>query len=116
MTTYTIILGTGPYTSERPYTALRFAYTALLDDIKVNMFLFEDSIFTVKKAQQPANVYNLEEWVKKCMEEEGFQIAACGVCMKTRGMQENELIEGVKLGTMELCLNMVKESDKELFF
>lgn len=113
---FAIILGSGPYTSERPYTALRFAYTALLDGNDVKMFMFEDAIFACKKNQNPANTYNIEEWIGKCMEEPNFEIAACGVCMKARGVASDELIVNVKTGTMELLLEYVKEADKELFF
>ena len=112
----TIFIGSGPYTSERPYTALRFAYTALLDDNEVKIFAFEDAIFALKKNQSPANVYNIEEWVSKCLEEEGIEIAACGVCMKSRGMDKSELVDGIKIGTMEMALEYTKESDKQLFF
>lgn len=116
MVSITIILGSGPYTTERPYTALRFAYTALLDENQVNLFCFEDSIFTAKKNQNPSNSYNIEEWVKKCLDENGFQMAACGVCMKARGVMSDELLDGIKTGTMEMALEWVKNSDKQLFF
>ena len=111
----TIFLGQGPYTAERPFTALRFAYTALLDDNKVKMFFFEDGIWCVKKNQDPSNIYKIEEWIQKCLAE-GAEMVACGVCMKARGMTDDELIPGVKKGTMEQAVEMVKTSDKELFF
>jgi len=34
---FTIVIGDGPYTSERPYTMLRFAYTALLEGHEINI-------------------------------------------------------------------------------
>jgi len=111
-----IIIGSGPYSTERPYTAFRFAYSALLDDNKVTVFLFEDAIFAAKKNQNPSNIYKIEEWINKCLEENNFEIAACGVCMKGRGMSNEELIPGVQVGTMEMCLDWVKQSDKQLFF
>ncbi len=37
--TFTIIIADGAYASERPYTMLRFAYTALLVEHKINIFL-----------------------------------------------------------------------------
>jgi uncharacterized protein involved in oxidation of intracellular sulfur len=117
MVSFCIILGSGPYTHERPFTTLRFCYTALLDGNKVKLFCFEDAIFALKKGQNPTNVYNIEEWVKKCQEEgENFEVAACGVCMKARGVDSTELILGVKTGTMEMAVQWAKESDKQLFF
>jgi uncharacterized protein involved in oxidation of intracellular sulfur len=115
MVTITIFVGQGPYTAERPFTALRFAYTALLDNNPVKMFFVEDGIWCLKKGQDPANIYKIEEWVQKCLGEKA-EIAACGVCMKARGMADEELIPGVKKGTMELAVEMVKKSDKQLFF
>ena len=116
MVSMTILIGSGPYTTERPYTALRFAYTALLDDNSVRVFLFEDAILAAKKKQNPSNIYKIEEWINKCLEEKNFEIAACGVCMKARGMAAEELMDGIQIGTMEKCLEWVKISDKQLFF
>lgn len=117
MVKMTIFLGQAPYTAERPYTALRFAYTALLDGNSVRLFCFEDAIYVLKKNQQPSNLYNIQEWVQKCFEEEGFEVAACGVCMKARGMDASELVDPrVKTGSMELAVEWVKDSDKQLFF
>lgn len=116
MTSFCIFLGQGPYTAERPYTTLRFAYTALLDGNSVKLFCFEDAIFNLKKNQNPANIYNIEEWVKKCQSEEGFEIAACGICCKARGVDSSELINGVKIGTMELAVEWAKTCEKNMFF
>ena len=116
MVSFTLFVGTGPYTTERPYTALRFAYTALLDDNSVKIFFFEDGIFALKKNQNPANVYNIQEWIQNCQEEDDFEIAACGVCMKARGMDASELIDGIKVGTMEMAVEWTKQGDKQLFF
>lgn len=111
-----IFIGQGPYTHERAFTALRFAYTALVDNNKVRIFFYEDGIFNLKKNQAPANIYNIQEWVQKCLDEEGCEIAACGVCMKARGVDISELMNKIKTGTMELALAWVKESDKQLCF
>jgi len=55
--TFTVVIGSGAYTSERPYTMLRFAYTSLLEGHKINIFLVEDGVFVGKKrvecAQKP---------------------------------------------------------------
>ncbi len=116
MTSITIFVGNAPYSAERPYTALRFAYSALIAGHSVKMFFFEDGIFTLKKDQNPAKIYNVQEWVNQCLEEDNFEVAVCGVCMKARGMNKEELIKGIKLGTMEAAVQMTVESEKQLFF
>ena len=58
---FTVVIGDGQYTKERPYTMLRFAYTALLEDHKVNIFLVEDGIYVGKKNQDPMAYDNNEE-------------------------------------------------------
>ncbi|MFX1390744.1 MAG: DsrE/DsrF/TusD sulfur relay family protein [Promethearchaeota archaeon] len=111
--TFTIIIGDGGYTKERPYTMLRFAYTALLDDHKVNIFLVEDGIFVGKKNQDPTTYDNIGNWMKDVISE-GANVKACGVCMKARGMTEEELMEGIKKTTMNGLVEMCQEADNIL--
>ena len=116
MTSITVFIGAGPYTHERPYTALRFAYTALTNDNPVKIFCYEDGIFALRQNQDPQNTYNIQEWVQKCLDDEKCEIAACGVCMKARGVLESELIPGVKVATMDLAVQWVTETDKSVSF
>ncbi|MHA1931586.1 MAG: DsrE family protein [Promethearchaeota archaeon] len=46
---------------------------------------------------------------------EGGNVKACGVCMKARGVLEDELIEGIKKTTMNTLVDMCVEADKVLF-
>lgn len=111
---FTIAIGSGPYTQERPYTMLRFAYTALLQGHKVNIFLVEDGIWVGHKDQNPTSYDNLGKWMSDVIEE-GAKVLVCGVCMKARGMSEDELIEGCTKTTMNGFLEMVEEADKTFF-
>jgi len=111
---FTVVIGDGAYTKERPYTMLRFAYTALLDDHKVNIFLVEDGIFVGRKNQDPAKYDNVGKWMKDVVEE-GAKVKACGVCMKARGMSDDELIDGIEKTTMNGFLEMCVEADNVLF-
>jgi len=111
---FTIAIGSGQYTKERPYTILRFAYTALLEGHKVNIFLVESGIWVGKRNQDPANYDNVGKWLKDVIEE-GAKVLACGVCMKARGMSEEELMEGVQKTTMNGFLDMCVEADKVMF-
>ncbi len=112
--TFTIVIGDGPYTSERPYTMLRFAYTSLLEGHNINIFLVEDGVFVGKKNQNPSSYDNLEKWLKDVIEEGGV-VRACGVCTKARGVAAEELISGIDITTMNGFVNMCLESDNVLF-
>ena len=112
--TFTIIIADGAYTKERPFTMLRFAYTALLEGHKVNIFLVEDGVFVGKENQDPASYDNVGKWVKDVISE-GAIVKACGVCMKGRGITEDEFVKGIKKTTMNGLVDMCVEADNVLF-
>ncbi|MBY9006892.1 MAG: DsrE family protein [Candidatus Lokiarchaeota archaeon] len=111
---FTIVIGDAVYSKERPYTMARFAYTALLAGNKINIFLVEDGVFVGKKNQDPATFDNVEKWINNIIEE-GAIIKACGVCLKARGLLEEELIDGIEKTTMNGFLDMCMEADNILF-
>ncbi|NHJ21827.1 MAG: hypothetical protein EAX91_12850 [Candidatus Lokiarchaeota archaeon] len=112
--TFTIVIGNGAYSSERPYTMLRFAYTALLEGHKINIFLVEDGVFVGKKGQNPSTYDNVEKWIRDVIDE-GGEIKACGVCIKARGVSAEELIEGIEITTMNGFVDMCVQADNILF-
>lgn len=111
---FTIAIGSGQYTKERPYTILRFAYTALLEGHMVNIFLVEDGIWVGKKGQDPKTYDNVGKWLADVIKE-GAKVLACGVCMGARGMSEDELVDGVSKTTMNGFLDMCVEADNVMF-
>ncbi|MBY9020251.1 MAG: DsrE family protein [Candidatus Lokiarchaeota archaeon] len=111
---FTIVIGNGAYTTERPYTMLRFAYTSLLEGHKINIFLVEDGVFVGKKNQNPASNDNIEKWFKDVIEEGGV-VKACGVCTKARGVAIEELIQGIEITTMHGFVDMCVQADNVLF-
>jgi len=112
--TFTVVIGSGAYTSERPYTMLRFAYTSLLEGHKINIFLVEDGVFVGKKNQDPSGYDNVGKWFKDVIEE-GAVVKACGVCTKARGISKEELIEGIEITTMNGFVDMCFQADNILF-
>ena len=111
---FTIAIGSGQYTQERPYTLLRFAYTALLEGHKINIFLVEDGIWVGKKGQDPSTYDNVSKWLTDVIAE-GAKVLVCGVCMKARGMSEEELLSGCNKTTMNGFLDMCVEADNIIF-
>jgi len=112
---FTVIVTTAPYGHERAYSALRFALASLLEGIDVNIFLIEDGVYLAKKFQSPSEVPNYLEYLKNCIES-GAVVKACGPCCRARGLREEDLIEGVNLGTIHDLVEFVKESDKVITF
>jgi tRNA 2-thiouridine synthesizing protein D len=112
--TFTVVIGNAAYTSERPYTMLRFAYTSLLEGHKINIFLVEDGVFVGKKNQKPSAYDNVGKWVKDVIEEGGV-IKACGVCTKARGVSAEEMIEGIEVTSMNGFVDMCVQADSILF-
>ena len=116
MVSIAVIIGQAPYTNERPYTALRFVNTALLEGHTIKLFLVEDGVFVALKKQNPTEYPNLIEWLSQGMEAGGLEVKACGVCIKARGIEKEDLLEGVELATMHDFVSFVAECDKSVFF
>ena len=114
MESLTVVLSSGPYQSERAFTALRLVLTALVEGLKVNLFLIEDGVFVAKKGQNPKEFPNAGELLELAMKE-GANILTCGICAEERGMKEGDFIEGIKQGTMHDLIAWVKQTDRTLF-
>ena len=114
--TIAVIIGQGGYTAERPYTALRFVNTALLDEHKVKLFLVEDGVFVGLKNQNPSEYPNLNEWLEQGLETGDLEVKACGVCLKARGISKEQLVDGLEVGTMHDFVSFVADSDNQVFF
>jgi len=112
---FTVIIADAPYGKERAFSALRFALTALLEGIDVNIFLLEDGVFVAKKGQNPANVPNYLELLENAIDA-GAVVKACGPCGRARGLSDEDIVSGVTFGTMNDLTAFVKESDRVLNF
>ena len=122
MASITVVVADAPYGKERLYSALRFLLVTLHEGHKANLFLLEDAVFAAKKGQAPpempvgnARMPNCEELLKAAIME-GLDVRACRVCCSERGVRDEEVIDGVQIGSMLDLVNWVVESDKALFF
>lgn len=114
----TIIINDAPYGVERPWNAMRLALTSLSAAIKseVKVFLIGDAVTIAKKGQStPEGYYNLEKMLNDFVAT-GGKVRACGTCLKARGLNQEDLVEGVEVGTMVGLAKWVKESHKVLTF
>jgi len=117
--TLTIILQSAPYGDEKVYNAFRLsqALVSASIDMKVNIFLTGDGVFVAKSGQKtPKEYYNLEVMLRALLGK-GVKVVACRTCVSARGLTQEELIEGVVVGTTVGDLaKWVKESQKVLSF
>ncbi len=62
---FTVIINDGPYGSERPYNALRYALALVTAKHKVRLFLLADAVLCAQKGQlTPNGFYNIERLLK----------------------------------------------------
>jgi uncharacterized protein involved in oxidation of intracellular sulfur len=114
----TVVVNDAPYGGERAWNALRLASASISVEVgmEVRVFLMGDAVVAAKRGQvTPEGYYNLERMLSE-LAGKGVQIRACGTCMKSRGITDAELVEGVQRGTMTILAGWVKESDRVVAF
>ena len=118
METLTIVVNDAPYGTERAWNALRLASASASAAVKmeVNVFLLGDAVSSAKKGQNPPEgYYNLEKMLTDLIKI-GVKVRACGTCLRARGLNQKDLVEGVEAGTMMGLAEWVKESRVVLSF
>jgi sulfur relay (sulfurtransferase) complex TusBCD TusD component (DsrE family) len=123
MATLAVVTGEAPYSSERLYTALRFALAALYEGHSVRLFLLEDAILAAKRGQKPAEIQGLLDGKMPNCEElltstisHGATVRLCGVCASERGLTQGEIVEGAEIGSMRDLVKWVADSDRTISF
>ena len=115
MTKLSVMFFESPYGREKPYTAARFALTALIDGYEVTAILFQDAVFCGLKNQKPAEYPNIGEYLENAISE-GVKVIACGVCANARGIKQEDMLEGITIVGMHEIVEAVADSDKEISF
>jgi len=106
-----------PYGSEGPWNALRLA-SALLDrkGVKVSIYLLGDAVVCARKGQATASGYYNIGKMLSVLARKGAQISLCITCQEARGIKDEELLDGVRPGGMQVLSKWVLEHDKVLTF
>ncbi len=104
MSTVTIVLQDAPYGNEKVWNALRLSQALLTEGAKVRIFLYGDSVNSVKKGQNPPKgYYNIGDMMKGLLEK-GAEVRSCLTCTSARGFTQADLIEGTVVGkTLDLA-------------
>jgi len=121
--TLTILLLTGPYTSQYADIACHIAEKALEQGHRVNLFLYMDGVHIPKKGQVTKNFPNILEHLKKLIGR-GLKVKSCVRCASARGYVEggenieaeafptSQYIEGAAITEIYDFPRWMKESDK----
>jgi tRNA 2-thiouridine synthesizing protein D len=111
-----IVVNTTPYGTEGPYNALRLTEALLAAGEWVDLFLMGDAVHAARRGQQPREAHkSVEELVIQAVTG-GASITACGACCRTRGLEQEDLIEGVRLATIHELAGLVSKNDRLLSF
>ncbi len=111
----TVIVGNAPYGTERPYSALRFVLAALSEKLAIKIFLIEDGVYVGLKNQAPADYPNDKVLLSDALAK-GAEVKTCIPCCKARGLRQEDLIEGIQMGTINDLVTFVTGTDKTVFF
>ena len=113
-----LLINDPPYGTERVYNALRLAHALLKRDAatQVTVFLMADAVPAAKARQKtPDGYYNVERMLKRVLSGKG-SVLLCGTCMDARGIDDGELMQGARRGTMDELADATAEADKVLIF
>lgn len=112
-----IIIQDAPYGSERAYQALRMADALLKmeDDLDLTVYLTGDGVSCAKAGQlTPNGFYNIERMLKPVVRK--GMVMACRRCMEARGIEEADLLKGVRQVRLAEAAMQVLEADKVLTY
>jgi uncharacterized protein involved in oxidation of intracellular sulfur len=118
METLTMIITSSPYGDERIWNALRLAeaLSCSSEKVKVNIFLIGDAVNAAKKGHKPPKgFYNLEKMLADLVKI-GATVNVCHTSANLRGLTEQDLVGGAKIGTITGLAKWIEESQKVLSF
>jgi sulfur relay (sulfurtransferase) complex TusBCD TusD component (DsrE family) len=115
MASFGIILGEGPYQTERWETACRIADAALDRSDKVTFFLFLDGVYNCLGTQVFSMMDKLPMDYFKGLLAKGGEIFACETCCYNRGLGEGaNFYPGVKILGISAVAQMASQCDRLL--
>jgi uncharacterized protein involved in oxidation of intracellular sulfur len=112
-----IILNDAPYGSERSYQGLRLADALLQieEDLDLTLYLMGDAVACAKRGQKtPDGYYNVERMLKPILRR--GTVMACRTCADARGLDEADLVEGVRKTTLGELAQLTLEAERVLVF
>ncbi len=107
-----IVLNDAPYGTEKSYNGLRLAIALQAKGNNVSVFLMADAVSCgLPKQETPQGYYNIAEMLGRVLAK-GGRVAACGSCMKARGLSAGGMVSGVEQGSMALLSEWTEKCSK----
>ena len=107
-----IVINDAPYGTEKAYNALRLSIALQSRGNKVDVFLMADAVYCgLPRQETPQGYYNISEMLGRVLAK-GGRVAACGSCMKARGLSIDGMVKGVEQGSMPLLSEWTEKCDK----
>ena len=118
METVTMIITSSPYGDERIWNALRLAQALSCSGLetKVNIFLIGDAVNAAKKGQKPPKGFSNIEKMLVDLVKVGACVNVCHTSMNQRGLTEEDLVAGTKMGNITGLSKWIEESEKIVSF
>jgi sulfur relay (sulfurtransferase) complex TusBCD TusD component (DsrE family) len=117
MSALTLIIQDPPYRpGDKAWHALRFAGAALADGSEVRVFFLGDGVVGARREH---TVTQGKEDVQALLRElmsVGLEVYACGRCLTLCCVDEGELMDGVRRGSMKILSTLVSSSQHVLTF
>ena len=112
-----IVINDAPYSTERPFNALRLAAALAEDpDTAVNLFLIGDGAWCAVPRPKPEEAAYDMEWMLRRYLAGGRRAAVCRTCMEARGIADGQLIEGACRSTLAELAQFTRAADKVFTF
>jgi uncharacterized protein involved in oxidation of intracellular sulfur len=111
-----LVVNTPPYGSEGPYNAFRLADALALREEHVEVFLMGDAVHAAQAGQEPRDAHASLEHLLCGLLERGVGVSCCGTCCRTRGVTDEELVDGVTVATIHDLAEAVSRCARTLSF
>jgi len=107
-----IVINDAPYGTEKAYNALRLAIALQARDAKLRIFFMADAVLCgLPNQAPPPGYYNIGEMLARVLSK-GARVAACGSCMKARGVSVEGMVKGIEQGSMAMLSEWTESCDK----
>jgi len=110
-----VIVQTDPYKYRDLETAYEIIIAALKKGHEVKIFLYDDSVVAASKDAESIGDKRLGEMVRNLVER-GVEITTCGACCLMRGLAEEALVKGSKMGGLPDLAGITSWADRILNF